>query len=118
MISVTVTNSSTGCGSEATAEVAFYENSYCVDIPQGLSPNGHGVNDCVILDHLDAEEDIADFVVYNRYGTEVFRKTEYVKEWCGTDQSGGEILPVGTYFYIVTFRSEKDPIRSWIYINY
>ena len=118
MISVTVTDSSTGCGSEATAEVAFYENSYCVDIPQGLSPNGDGVNDCVILDHLDAEEDIADFVVYNRYGTEVFRKTEYVKEWCGTDQSGGEILPVGTYFYIVTFRSEKDPIRSWIYINY
>ena len=118
MISVTVTDSSTGCGSEATAEVAFYENSYCVDIPQGLSPNGDGVNDCVSLDHLDAEEDIAEFVVYNRYGTEVFRKTEYVKEWCGTDQSGGEILPVGTYFYIVTFRSEKDPIRSWIYINY
>ncbi len=118
MISVTVTDSTTGCSADGTTDVSFYENEYCVDIPQGLSPNGDGVNDCVILDHLEAEEDIADFVVYNRYGTEVFRKTEYVKEWCGTDQSGGEILPVGTYFYIVTFKSEKDPIRSWIYLNY
>ncbi len=118
MITVIVTDSSTGCGGEGATDVSFYENKYCVDIPQGLSPNGDGVNDCLILDHLEAKEDIQDFVVYNRYGTEVFRKTEYVKEWCGTDQNGTELLPVGTYFYITTFKSEREPIRSWIYINY
>ena len=98
-------------------QVDLYENSYCVDQPQGLSPNGDGVNDCLILDHLEDREDILKAEVFNRYGSKVYELNDYVDQWCGTDQDG-KLLPVGTYFYIIYFNSEKEPITSWIYLNY
>jgi gliding motility-associated-like protein len=88
-----------------------------LDKPQGLSPNGDGINDCLILDHLEDREDIRVAEVFNRYGAKVFELNDYVDQWCGTDQNG-EILPVGTYFYIIYFNSNKEPITSWIYLNY
>ncbi len=113
---VVVTDDVTGCNAEAQIIVEFYENSYCVDLPQGLSPNGDGDNDCLILDHLEDREDITQIDIYNRLGVKVYELNEYVDQWCGTDQNGKK-LPVGTYFYIIQTRNQ-DPIKSWIYLNY
>jgi len=55
--------------------------------------------------------------VFNRYGTKVYELNEYIDQWCGRDQDNEE-LPVGTYFYIIYFNSDKEPITSWIYLNY
>ena len=114
---VTVFDDNTGCWGQSQIVVEFYENAYCVDVPQGLSPNGDGVNDCLILDHLEDREDIVKAEVFNRYGTKVYELNDYVDQWCGTDQDG-KILPVGTYFYIIYFNSSREPITSWIYLNY
>ena len=114
---VTVFDDITYCWNSITINVDFYENSYCVDLPQGLSPNGDGFNDCLILDHLEAQEDIDKIEVFNRYGTKIYEMNEYVDQWCGVDQDG-KIVPVGTYFYIIYFNSTKEPITSWIYVNY
>ena len=114
---VTVFDDVTYCWSSTTINVDFYENSYCVDLPQGLSPNGDGFNDCLILDHLEDREDIDKIEVFNRYGTKIYELNEYVDQWCGSDQDG-KVVPVGTYFYIIYFNSSKEPITSWIYVNY
>ena len=114
---VTVFDDITYCWSSTTINVNFYENSYCVDLPQGLSPNGDGFNDCLILDHLEDREDIDKIEVFNRYGTKIYELNEYVDQWCGSDQNG-KVVPVGTYFYIIYFNSSKEPITSWIYVNY
>ena len=114
---VSVFDDITSCWSSTTIQVDLYQNSYCVDQPQGLSPNGDGINDCLILDHLEDREDIQKAEIFNRYGTKVFELNEYVDQWCGTNQDG-DILPVGTYFYIIRFNSNKEPITSWIYLNY
>jgi gliding motility-associated-like protein len=114
---VSVFDDNTSCWSSTTIQVEFYQNSYCVDQPQGLSPNGDGINDCLILDHLEDREDIEKAEVFNRYGSKVYELNDYVDQWCGTNQDG-DILPVGTYFYIIYFNSGKDPITSWIYLNY
>ena len=114
---VTVFDDITYCWSSTTINVDFYENSYCVDLPQGLSPNGDGFNDCLILDHLEDREDIDKIEVFNRYGTKIYELNEYVDQWCGRDQDG-KVVPVGTYFYIIYFNSSKEPITSWIYVNY
>ena len=114
---VTVFDDITYCWSSTTINVDFYENSYCVDLPQGLSPNGDGFNDCLILDHLEDREDIDKIEVFNRYGTKIYELNEYVDQWCGFDQNG-KVVPVGTYFYIIYFNSSKEPITSWIYVNY
>ena len=114
---VTVFDDITYCYNSITIDVNFYENSYCVDLPQGLSPNDDGFNDCLILDHLEDKEDIDKIEVFNRYGTKIYELNEYVDQWCGVDQNG-KIVPVGTYFYIIYFNSTKEPITSWIYVNY
>ncbi len=114
---VTVFDDITGCWGESEILVEFYRNKYCVDVPQGLSPNGDGSNDCLILDHLEDREDITKAEIFNRYGTKVYELNEYVDQWCGTDQDG-KVLPVGTYFYIIYFNSSREPITSWIYLNY
>ena len=114
---VTATDDVTGCSGTATVTITFYQNSYCVDEPQGLSPNGDGFNDCLILDHLEDREDIIKIDIFNRYGTKIYELNDYVDQWCGTDQDG-KIVPVGTYFYIVYFNSGREASTSWIYINY
>ena len=114
---VTVFDDITYCWNSTTITVQFYENSYCVDLPQGLSPNGDGFNDCLILDHLEDRDDIDRIDVFNRYGTKIYELNEYIDQWCGYDNEG-KTVPVGTYFYIIYFHSTKEPINSWIYVNY
>lgn len=113
---VVVSDDITGCSAEAQIIVQFYENSDCVNLPQGLSPNGDGDNDCLVLDHLDDKEDITQIDIFNRLGVKIYELNEYVDQWCGTDQDG-KILPVGTYYYIIHTKAQ-EPRTSWIYLNY
>ncbi|MBN96568.1 MAG: hypothetical protein CMC56_01480, partial [Flavobacteriaceae bacterium] len=120
---VVVTDTSSNCSTETTITIDTFMNENCRDIPQGISPNGDGLNDCLILDHLEAQEDIVKAEVYNRYGVKVFELNDYTDQWCGQDASGGSgssdgLLPVGTYFYVIQFASDREPITSWIYLNY
>jgi gliding motility-associated-like protein len=121
-VQVVVSDMVSMCSSETIVMVDYYMNQNCRDIPQGISPNGDGFNDCLVLDHLEAEEDIVKAEIYNRYGVKVFELNDYVDHWCGQDASdgndSGKLLPVGTYFYVIQFASEREPIISWIYLNY
>ncbi|NNF83454.1 MAG: T9SS type B sorting domain-containing protein [Flavobacteriaceae bacterium] len=117
VFTVTVVDDVTGCLGQGQVVVELYDNYNCVDVPQGLSPNDDGFNDCLILDHLEDREDIRKVDIFNRYGTKIYELNDYVDQWCGTDQDG-KVLPVGTYFYIIYFNSTREPITSWIYLNY
>ena len=120
---VEVTDVNSTCFSETIITINPFMNENCVDIPQGISPNGDGLNDCLVLDHLEAQEDIIKAEVYNRYGVKVFELNDYIDQWCGQDASDGNInsnglLPVGTYFYVIQYASDREPTISWIYLNY
>ena len=122
-VEVVVMDLVTTCEASTLIEVASYMNANCVDIPQGLSPNGDGVNDCLMLDHLEASDNIIKAEIYNRYGVKVFELNDYTNQWCGQDASSGNsdsnnLLPVGTYFYVIQFGSGRAPTTSWIYLNY
>lgn len=122
-VTVNVTDIDSNCSSQTTITINPFMNENCVDIPQGISPNGDGLNDCLVLDHLEAQEDIIKAEVYNRYGTKVFELNDYIDQWCGQDASDGNInsnglLPVGTYFYVIQYASDREPTISWIYLNY
>ncbi|SFU78530.1 Fibronectin type III domain-containing protein [Pustulibacterium marinum] len=116
IFTVIVTDDTNGCNASAEMEVIFYDNAYCV-IPQGLSPGTGADNECMTLDFLDDRDNIASMKVYNRLGTEVYDFENYVDQWCGTDNDGN-ILPVGTYFYVITFVDGRDPITGYVYLNY
>jgi len=96
--------------------VSFYENANCIDLPTGISPNGDGVNDCVIFDDLEITVGVSKFQVFNRYGTKVFEAGQYLNQWCGTTDDGDKLI-TGTYYYILEFEDGREPIKSWIYVN-
>lgn len=80
-------------------------------IPKGISPNGDGFNDFLDLTGMQ----IAKIVIYNRYGKEVFSRSNYEKEWYGQDNRG-QMLPEATYFYsIVNIYGEE--MTGYIYLS-
>jgi gliding motility-associated-like protein len=78
-----------------------YVNCGCETIvPNAFSPNGDGIHDlfkpemkCVPVNyHLS---------IFNRNGQQVFSTNNYLQSWEG--KLNGNPLPVGTYFYIITY---------------
>ena len=97
-------------------------------LPQGFSPNGDGDNDELVLPGLQNYPDFT-LKIYNRWGNIVYDYSNNGKTnpdwWNGfsngrwTMSKDSELVPVGTYFYIINFnKGAKEPIQDWIYVNY
>jgi gliding motility-associated-like protein len=77
-------------------------------IPGGFSPNGDGTNDTFVI--VNAGLSTLNFEVYNRWGNVVYASSDYLNTWNGISNKGllvGQDLPVGTYYYIVTYNGKK-----------
>jgi gliding motility-associated-like protein len=75
----------------------------------GISPNGDSYNDFWEIEDIDRYPD-AVIQVYNRWGSLLFsaKGDNYnSNKWDGTHN--GEILPVGTYYYIINLNNDSDP---------
>ena len=75
----------------------------CDEVPNGITPNGDGINDVFIFDDLlntTVEYPNNEFIVFNRWGDIVFRASPYLNDWAGTNNAG-QPLPHGTYYYIL-----------------
>ena len=104
---VTITTAE-GCVGAISFEVV---NTQCF-IQRGISPgNMDGDNDFFDLSTMDVRQ----LSIFNRYGQEVYSRSNYTNEWYGQTNSGDE-LPTGTYFYMIE-RDNGEQITGWIYIN-
>lgn len=74
-------------------------------IPNGLTPNGDGFNEELILSNT--EDCTIDLKVYNRWGQLVFNKKDYQTEWHG-QSNNGELLPDGTYYMLIGTATQRD----------
>ena len=91
-------------------------------IPQGFSPNGDGYNDWFNIQELYTIYLQHELLIYNRHGTLIFKGNNDIK-WDGKANTGplngNNILPVGTYFYVLHLNSrDLKPITGWVYLNY
>jgi len=117
--SVTITKGS--CTGTDDVDIELYNVSNCV-ISQGISPDATpGFNDYLDLEFLsDRVGGITNLQIFNRYGTIVFNKGNYVNEWNGQDKNGND-LPTGTYYYVIDFNGVDDvygpQTSGWIYLN-
>lgn len=76
----------------------------CDEVPNGITPNGDGVNDQLVFDILlsnppDAFPD-NEIIIFNRWGDVVYQAKPYLNDWAGHNK-GGHLLPHGTYYYIL-----------------
>ena len=86
------------------------------NIPTIFTPNNDQVNDYFIIPCL-ATEDYPDNVVsiFNQWGDEVFRSAPYQNDWRGTYK--GEDLPVGTYYFVISFGSGQEPKAGFLVLE-
>lgn len=95
----------------------------------GLSPNDDGINDFLQLDFLEGNPKNT-VILFNRWGTKVYETSAYNTTGNvfrgfaeGVSVIGKkELLPAGTYFYVIEFTNEQTGAHSnlsgYIYIIY
>lgn len=75
-------------------------------IPEGISPNGDGINDSLDLTGLWAFPD-AEWTIFNRWGQVVFfANARNPVSWngkCNTSGCNGRLLPEGVYFIVFDY---------------
>lgn len=92
-----------------------------VVVYNGVSPDGDGINDYLIIDNIEhfPENQV---ILYNRWGRKVYETKNYnsknnvfvgVAEGNGIVGSG-EKLPAGTYYYVVEYLYDWDGQSQWI----
>ncbi len=103
-----IVTDSNGCTVSDSINVLYQPS---IIIPSGFSPNGDGVNDVWEIDILE-EFPNASVTIFNRWGQQLYeQKDGYVSPWDGT--KGGEALPIGTYYFIIDFKSDRiEPITG------
>ena len=94
--------------SEATVAVLII----CSDslfVWNAISPNNDGKNDVLVIEGLQNYPNHT-FCVYNRWGNEVFKTTNYNNDWGGTWNGKG--LPDGVYFYFLRDDSKNQILKT------
>ncbi len=69
-----------------------------------MTPNGDGDNDTFWITNIELYAN-NELIIYNRWGSEVYRASGYNNDWDGT--FNGKPLPVGAYYYTLEFNGEE-----------
>ena len=86
-----------------------------LDIPNGISPNGDGVNDTWVVDGIELINN-NEVIILNRWGNVVWQMTNYDNSWGGVNRKG-EALPTGTYYYVIKAPEEDVVYKGFIVIE-
>jgi gliding motility-associated-like protein len=109
---------SNGCVGRDSVSVSA--NCNAVVVPTGFSPNGDGVNDNYVITDIDQYPN-ANLKIFNRWGTLVYERNNYDNSWNGLSNVGkigiGDVLPNGTYYYILDLGNDEKPFNGYVIIR-
>lgn len=77
-----------------------------VEIPDGFSPNGDGINDAWTINNSDKFPNMV-VKIYSRWGNKLFESNGYETAWTGMYDK--KEMPVGTYYYTIDLRDPFFP---------
>ena len=99
----------------ATILLIVGDETECI-VSNVVTPNNDGYNDLFRVPCLTSDR-YADnkLLIFNRWGDEVYSAQPYENDWNAT--YNGSDLPSGTYFYILTLDSDRDPIQGFIVVE-
>ncbi len=97
-----------------------------LSIPQLISPNGDGKNDVWDIPELKTRSICNQhnkLMIFNRWGAKVYEKVDYMQDAerfdgysnNSLDFQGDELLPAGTYFYIIELDGDVK-VDGYFYI--
>jgi gliding motility-associated-like protein len=96
-----------GCETTNTIDV---QRNICF-IPNVITPNNDDYNESLNLTGFD----VTKLEIFNRWGTKVYEKSNYLDEWHGQNMSGGQ-LPDSTYYYVIQM-GVNETKTGWIYLG-
>ena len=107
-------NNSNKCSSSDAVTINVEKR---IVIPNVITVNGDGANDTWFIENIENFPDV-EVLIYNRWGNLVWKSNGYDKQWDGTNYRNGEVLPDGTYFYIIDLHSVKvkNSYSGWVQI--
>ena len=87
-----------------------------ITVFSGISPNGDGINDSFQVFGIEAFPE-NEVTIFNRWGNVVFTKKGYTNQegWTGTFDS--DLLPDGTYFYVIDLGNGSQPLSGYVQIR-
>ncbi|MBK0404566.1 gliding motility-associated C-terminal domain-containing protein [Adhaeribacter sp. BT258] len=97
----------------ADARVSW-SNIACVDFVNELkfyniiTPNNDGYNDKFVIENINLYPD-NELSIFNRWGSEVYRKKAYDNSWTGKDQAPG------TYYFLLKLKDGRS-FKNWVEI--
>ncbi|WP_046244735.1 gliding motility-associated C-terminal domain-containing protein [Hymenobacter terrenus] len=71
-----------------------------------ITPNRDGLNDVLVIDNIQLYPNNT-FTVFNRWGREVYKTTNYQNNWGGDDN-----IAAGNYFYLLTLPNGTS-LKNW-----
>jgi gliding motility-associated-like protein len=111
---LTVTNEN-GCSAVDEITITIENEVKEVFIPNAFSPNNDGVNDVWEIFNIDIYPDCK-ISVFDRWGNAVFESAGYQDPWNG--MYAGEVLPAGSYAFIIQLDADHTPITGTLMIIY
>jgi gliding motility-associated-like protein len=103
------------CTDDALITITRLPEDVCRDIiqiPSGFTPNGDGFNDVFLIKGLEDYPENS-LIIYNRWGNRVFEQSPYLNRWNGVNMNN-ELLPEGTYFYILTVKTTGNVYHGFV----
>lgn len=101
-----------GCSSTDEVTV-FVENDFRLQVSNVLTPDGNGQNDTWMIKNIEnlGENQV---YVFDRQGRQVFSQKGYKNDWNG--YKGTDLLPDGTYYYLISFSGSDKQYKGAITI--
>ena len=99
-----------GCIGYDTVNINIIED-YKIIANNIITPNGDGVNEVWQIENITTFEN-SELIIFDRWGKIIYKKQGYDNSWNGT--SGTDILPDGTYYYIITFETSEKVYKGSI----
>ncbi len=85
-----------------------------VFVPDGITPNGDGLNDYLVMLGLEQYPN-NELLLFDRWGNQIFQAQPYLNNWDGTWKN--KALPEGAYYFVLrTEIGRKRTLKGSVYI--
>ncbi len=110
---LTVRHPSSGCLDTQVLQLSLFSNpKSTIKIPNVFTPNSDNTNDCYTIGGITPNCDEAEIWIYDRWGILVFNGVLPNNCWNGRLKNTGDLLPDGTYYYILKLKSKNIEVNS------
>lgn len=96
-----------GCQDIECKEITLYD-PFMVWVPNSFTPNGDGVNDIFFPVVSQEGYKISEFLIFDRWGQEVFKSSNQFEFWNGSRDNIGSVLQSGVYTWKVIVSSSVN----------